>query len=183
MFVISPDGRNASWNVGVERLLGYHETEFVGRHTSEIFTPEDRAAGVPERELAFAAAQGEASDERWLLRKDGTRFWASGLTYRLLDGEGRLAGFGKVFRDLIYAKTDPNKTTPENEAFNQYFGRIGAANTRFTDEGVPGWRTDRGEVFIALGAPDESIETSPGTSGRVVRWTYLELPARAVLPG
>ena len=100
MFVISPDGRNASWNVGVERLLGYHETEFVGRHTSEIFTPEDRAAGVPERELAFAAAQGEASDERWLLRKDGTRFWASGLTYRLLDGEGRLAGFGKVFRDL-----------------------------------------------------------------------------------
>src|SRR5918997_5480276 len=72
-----------------------------------------------------------------------------------------------------YAETDPNKITPENEALNQYFGRISAANARFTDEGVAGWRTDRGEVFITLGPPDESIETTPGTAGRVVRWTYL----------
>jgi GWxTD domain-containing protein len=78
----------------------------------------------------------------------------------------------RLWREF-YAKTDPNNSTPENEALNQYFGRIGAANTRFTDEGVPGWRTDRGEVFITLGAPDESIETTPGTSGRVVRWTFL----------
>lgn len=73
----------------------------------------------------------------------------------------------------FYADTDPNRVTPENEALNQYFGRISAANARFTDEGVPGWRTDRGEVFITLGPPDESIETTPGTAGRVVRWTYL----------
>jgi GWxTD domain-containing protein len=73
----------------------------------------------------------------------------------------------------FYAATDPNKATPENEALNQYFGRISAANSRFTDEGTTGWRTDRGEVFIALGPPDETIETSPGTAGRVVRWTYL----------
>lgn len=75
----------------------------------------------------------------------------------------------------FYADTDPNKLTPENEALNQYFGRISAANARFNDEGVPGWRTDRGEVFIALGPPDESIESSPGNAGRVVRWSYLNL--------
>jgi GWxTD domain-containing protein len=73
----------------------------------------------------------------------------------------------------FYAETDPNKITPENEALNQYFSRISAANARFTDEGTAGWRTDRGEVFITLGPPDESIESSPGTAGRVVRWTYL----------
>jgi GWxTD domain-containing protein len=73
----------------------------------------------------------------------------------------------------FYADTDPNRVTPENEALNQYFGRISSANSRFTDEGVPGWRTDRGEVFITLGPPDESIETTPGTAGRVVRWSYL----------
>ena len=78
----------------------------------------------------------------------------------------------RLWREF-YAETDPNKTTPENEALNEYFGRVGAANSRFTDEGTTGWRTDRGEVFIALGPPDESIETSPGTAGRVVRWTYL----------
>ncbi|HEY9015878.1 MAG TPA: GWxTD domain-containing protein, partial [Gemmatimonadales bacterium] len=75
----------------------------------------------------------------------------------------------------FYADTDPNKITPENEALNQYFGRISSANSRFTDEGVPGWRTDRGEVFIGLGPPDESIETTPGQAGRVVRWSYLNL--------
>lgn len=78
----------------------------------------------------------------------------------------------RLWREF-YAETDPSKITPENEALNQYFGRISAANSRFTDEGVAGWRTDRGEVFIALGPPDETIETSPGTAGRVVRWTYL----------
>jgi GWxTD domain-containing protein len=73
----------------------------------------------------------------------------------------------------FYADTDPNKASPENEALNQYFGRISSANARFTDEGVAGWRTDRGEVFITLGPPDESIESSPGTAGRIVRWSYL----------
>ena len=75
----------------------------------------------------------------------------------------------------FYADTDPNKITPENEALNQYFGRISSANSRFTDEGVPGWRTDRGEVLIGLGPPDESIETTPGQQGRVIRWAYLNL--------
>jgi len=73
----------------------------------------------------------------------------------------------------FYEETDPNKASPENEALNQYFGRVNAANQRFTDEGVPGWRTDRGEVLITMGPPDESIETSPGTQNRIVRWTYL----------
>ena len=73
----------------------------------------------------------------------------------------------------FYEVTDPNKGTPENEALNQYFSRVNAANQRFKDEGIPGWRTDRGEVFITLGPPDESIESTPGTASRIIRWTYL----------
>jgi PAS domain S-box-containing protein len=105
IFVIGPDGRNRTWNQGVERLLGYAREEFIGRHTREIFTDEDRAEGIPERELHFAAEAGEASDERWLQRKDGSRFWASGMTSRLLGEDGTLIGYAKVFRDL----------TPERE--------------------------------------------------------------------
>jgi GWxTD domain-containing protein len=74
----------------------------------------------------------------------------------------------------FYAETDPNPVTPENEALNQYFSRVNAANQRFTDEGVPGWRTDRGEVYINLGAPDESVESTPGTGNRIIRWTYID---------
>jgi GWxTD domain-containing protein len=78
----------------------------------------------------------------------------------------------RLWREFFVA-TDPNSGTPENEALNQYFARVNAANQRFKDEGVPGWRTDRGEVFITLGAPDESIESTPGVANRVIRWTYL----------
>lgn len=81
----------------------------------------------------------------------------------------------RMWREF-YAATDPNNVTPENEALNQYFSRIAQANARFTDEGVPGWRTDRGEVFINLGPPDEAIENSPGTTAnRIVRWSYINL--------
>ncbi|HUR95217.1 MAG TPA: GWxTD domain-containing protein [Gemmatimonadales bacterium] len=81
----------------------------------------------------------------------------------------------RLWREF-YAATDPNTTTPENEALNQYFSRIAQANQRFTDEGIPGWRTDRGEVFINLGAPDEAIENSPGTTAnRILRWGYINL--------
>jgi len=81
----------------------------------------------------------------------------------------------RMWREF-YAATDPNNLTPENEALNQYFSRIAQANQRFTDEGVPGWKTDRGEVFINLGAPDEAIENSPcTTANRILRWTYINL--------
>jgi PAS domain S-box-containing protein len=100
IFLISPDGHNRTWNLGVQRLLGYDRDEYIGMHASEIFTPEDRAEGVPGRELSFVREHGEASDERWLVRRDGTRFWASGITYRLQDESDQFIGFAKVFRDL-----------------------------------------------------------------------------------
>ena len=78
----------------------------------------------------------------------------------------------KLWR-AFYEATDPNTGTPENEELNQYFSRINAANQRFKDEGIPGWRTDRGEVLVTLGPPDESVESTPGTSSRIIRWTYL----------
>jgi GWxTD domain-containing protein len=78
----------------------------------------------------------------------------------------------RLWREF-YTATDPNPSTPENEALNLYFSRVSAANARFTDEGISGWRTDRGEVLINLGTPDEVIENSPGSSDRrVIRWTY-----------
>jgi GWxTD domain-containing protein len=79
----------------------------------------------------------------------------------------------RLWREF-YTKTDPNPATPENEALNQYFSRVNLANQRFTDEGVPGWRTDRGEVLITLGPPDEVLENTPGTTNnRIISWTYL----------
>jgi PAS domain S-box-containing protein len=99
IFMVDPDGRSTTWNEGVHRLLGYEEREFLRQDSRMLFTPEDRAREEPERELRTAAERGRASDDRWLVRKDGSRFWATGITARLNDRAGRLIGFSKVFRD------------------------------------------------------------------------------------
>jgi len=75
----------------------------------------------------------------------------------------------------FWKATDPVPFTPENEALDDYFRRVQAANIRFQDEGEPGWLTERGEVFISLGEADEMLDMSNGMdrSGlRVIRWTY-----------
>ena len=80
----------------------------------------------------------------------------------------------EVWREFWKA-TDPVPFTPENEALDDYFRRVQAANVRFQDEGEPGWLTERGEVFITLGEPDEMLDMSNGMdrSGlRAIRWTY-----------
>ncbi len=72
----------------------------------------------------------------------------------------------------FWKETDPNPDTPENEVLNAYFGRVAVSAQRFTDEGVPGWRTERGEVYIRLGEPDDVFDTNGLTQTRVIRWTY-----------
>ncbi len=99
IFLMDPNGLATSWNEGVEHVLGYAEAEFIGIDARELFTPEDRAAAVPERELAEAARNGSASDDRWMRHKDGHRFWAVGRTAIVRDEAGRMVGYARVLRD------------------------------------------------------------------------------------
>ena len=77
----------------------------------------------------------------------------------------------------FWRSTDPNPATPENEAIDDYLRRVQVANERFRDEGVAGWLTERGEVFIALGEPNEVLDRRGDTQGRgrFVQWQYYEL--------
>ena len=99
IFAMDPEGRVASWNPGAEHLLGYDQEEIFGREAAIFFTPEDRERGVPPQELKTAAEKGRASDDRWHVRKDGTTFFASGITTGLRDPQGALQGFIKIMRD------------------------------------------------------------------------------------
>lgn len=104
IFMLDQEGCITTWNAGVERILGYQEAEFVGQDGALIFTSEDRAAGAPQQELETAVAEGRAEDERWHCRKDGSRFWASGVVTALHDASGELRGFVKVMRDCTDRK-------------------------------------------------------------------------------
>jgi PAS domain S-box-containing protein len=99
IFHLDPQGTILSWNKGAENIFGYTSDEIIGQSARVIFTPEDRAQGIPEKELEIAALNGRADDNRWHLHKDGTRFYANGITTALRNEAGNLRGFTKIARD------------------------------------------------------------------------------------
>jgi two-component system CheB/CheR fusion protein len=99
VIVLDLENRIRSWNTGAEETLGYAEGEALGMRADVIFTPEDRGAGAVEQELSTARSRGRAMDERWHVRRDGSRFWGSGITSALYDANGSLRGYVKVMRD------------------------------------------------------------------------------------
>jgi PAS domain S-box-containing protein len=99
IYMLDADGYVATWNPGATRFKGYEAEEIIGRHFSTFFTPEDREAGVPERALRAAAAEGRYEAEGWRVRKDGTRFWVNAVLDPIRDDAGNLIGFAKITRD------------------------------------------------------------------------------------
>jgi len=100
IFTLDLNGKITTWNRGAERLVGYTEEEAVGADGRLIFTEEDRSLGEPERELQETRTTGRAADNRWHVRKDGSRFWALAQLTLLTDDEGRALGFVKILQDL-----------------------------------------------------------------------------------
>ncbi len=101
IFMLGPDGRVVSWNLGAARIKGYSSSEAIGRHFSEFYTPEDRALGLPEKALGIAFREGKYESEGWRVRKDGTRFWASVLIDAIhSSATGKVIGFAKITRDM-----------------------------------------------------------------------------------
>ena len=100
IYMLDPNGYVSSWNAGANRFKGYVAQEILGEHFSRFYTPEDRAAGEPERALETALREGKYENEAWRVRKDGTRFRAGVLIDPIRDETGTLIGFAKITRDL-----------------------------------------------------------------------------------
>lgn len=101
IFLLGPDGRVLTWNLGAQRIKGYTADEIVGQHFSRFYTEPDREAGRPAFLLQRASEDGRVEDEGWRLRKDGTRFWADVVITALRDPAGAPPyAFAKITRDL-----------------------------------------------------------------------------------
>ena len=92
-------GLVTAWNTGARNIFGWESEEAIGRNLDAVFTPEDREAGAPAAEIGRALRDGRAPDERWHLRKDGSRFFASGLLRSMKGDDGAVTGFVKILRD------------------------------------------------------------------------------------
>ncbi|HEX8200363.1 MAG TPA: PAS domain S-box protein, partial [Isosphaeraceae bacterium] len=103
IFTLDLDGTIVTWNSGARGMTGYDGAEIVGRGVDLLYIPEDIERGAPEQEKRKAREQGRAENERWHVRKDGTRFWASGLLMPMREGE-RIVGWLKIMRDTTEQK-------------------------------------------------------------------------------
>jgi PAS domain S-box-containing protein len=119
IYLVDTTGHVSSWNSGAARIKGFHRDEIVGAHFSHFYTPEDRATGVPERNLSVAAETGRLEAEGWRVRKDGSRFWAHVILDRVLDNEGQLIGFAKVTRDVTHQRDAARQLEEAREALFQ----------------------------------------------------------------
>ena len=203
IFMVDPEGIVKTWNVGAQLILGYSEEEIVGKDGARVFTTEDRAKGIPQKEMETAAVLGRAEDERWHVRRDGSRFWASGVMTPVRDASGKVIGFSKVMRDM----TERNKLTEERDRFfalsmdmlsivhlDGRFQRINPAFEQvlgFSEEELldmslfelvhpddrPG--TESGYESLALGEPikwmENRLRTREGTY-KWVAWSYFPVP-------
>jgi diguanylate cyclase (GGDEF)-like protein/PAS domain S-box-containing protein len=101
IFSMSTGGIIKSWNAGAEKLFGYTQAEIIGSNLALHFPADDVSAGRPAAELLKASNQGSASIERWLMRKDGSCFLASGKLRQLEpDAAGELRGFVSIAHDI-----------------------------------------------------------------------------------
>jgi PAS domain S-box-containing protein len=104
IFMLDPDGRVSTWNLGAQRILGYAHDEIVEQQLSILYPDRDVAAGKPAGELAEAAAAGRSEHEGWRIRKDGSRFWASAVVTAQRGTDATLLGFVNVTRDMTERK-------------------------------------------------------------------------------
>lgn len=210
IFMTDAAGIVTNWNVGAQHILGYTEEEIVGKDAAKLFTLEDRGKLIPEKELETAALAGRAEDERWHLRRDGSRFWASGIVTSVRDQSGKLIGFSKVMRDM----TERNKLTEERDRFFaltmdmlsivQLDGRFQRVNPAFQE--VLGYSEDellsmsifdlvhpddfkstlKGYEKLAAGEPIRFMENRlrcKDATYKWVAWSYFPLPEDGVAFG
>ena len=109
IILLDAEGRVLNWNGGAEDIFGYTEAEVRGEDYSFVFLPEDQEQGMPQQRLETARAEGRASKEGWHQRKDGSRFWSSGVITALRDKAGKPQWYVKVMRDETARKEEEER--------------------------------------------------------------------------
>lgn len=99
VIALGESGRIEAWLGAAEQVFGFTAEEAVGMDVRTLFTSEDRRLALDRQEMAVAIASGRSDDDRWQVRKDGSRFWASGALHVVRRDDGSLAGFVKILRD------------------------------------------------------------------------------------
>ncbi len=119
VLLANPEGAISNWHPAVEVHFGYSREEFIGRNLDILLPLAERLRGVGRRELEVAAETGRVNDTRWLVKKTGQRMLVEGVAIGLRDAAGRLAGFGKVMRDVTQRRDAEDSLRALTRALDQ----------------------------------------------------------------
>ncbi|MFB6293378.1 MAG: PAS domain S-box protein [Halonotius sp.] len=109
-FVVGKDRSITTWNDGAATLFGYDTDTAVGMPMAELHSDDDREGRLPHRLLQQARHAGEASDEGWRVRADGSEFYAD-VRYAALRGDdGTLQGYAQIVRDMTEQRRQQRRT-------------------------------------------------------------------------
>ena len=111
--------------------------------------PADKPRNVKKEPVNKAYKDWVSKDVAYIITKDEKKAFNT-----LKTDEER-----ENFIENFWRRRDPNPDTEENEYREEFYERIAYANEHFTS-GTPGWKTDRGRIYITFGKPD-SIESHP----------------------
>jgi two-component system CheB/CheR fusion protein len=100
IFTVDNNLKINSWSSGSTQLFQYDVEEIMGKDFNIIFTEDDKAKDIPKTEISKALKDGKAADNRWHIRKDGSKFYAYGQVYPVTGEDGEVKGYVKILRDL-----------------------------------------------------------------------------------
>jgi PAS domain S-box-containing protein len=123
IYLLDPEGRVSNWNKGAERIKGYKAREIIGKHFSIFYTPEDRAANLPEQALNIARKEKHFLAEGWRIRNDGTRFFASVAIDPIFE-KRKLIGFAKITRDITERQIALSELSKSESQFKTLVGGV-----------------------------------------------------------
>lgn len=132
------------------------------------------AEGSPRPQDQVAGSQTEVAGpyEKWL---------SEDVVYIITDQEKRAFKMlatdqeRQKFIEQFWLRRDPTPGTPENEMRDEHYRRIALANDRFKSSTTPGWKTDRGRIYIVYGPPDEIEAHASGNAEKPFpfeQWRY-----------
>ena len=100
IYMLDAEGLVRSWNDGAAHLKRYAADEIVGRHFDVFLTEDVRATGLAKQALTVAARDGQFEGQTWVVRGDGSRFFASVVLDAIRNEDDALIGFAKFVRDI-----------------------------------------------------------------------------------
>lgn len=163
LIVMAADGTVRSWSDGAEVIFGYTASEIAGCPLAMLFTPEDQAQGAPAAELATAARRGRAEDERWHMRKGGSRIWVTGTVRALRGGNGEVTGFVKLAREVTTKKFAELSREAQMEREKEARSELERVNVGLQAEGeTPARRRGRANAGVDVSGAGRTAGSGAG---------------------